>query len=269
MRSYLEFYGPYVEFTRGIEPGKEGFVECRCPFTDNHLHGDKKPSAGVDPETGVFNCLKCGSLSPARFLVKRIPELSFVQATAIVDEYRKSNGFVEKFDTFVKVRSFNPKWEKIYDLATPDLKNIPMALDYCEGRGIAIETLIEFGVRFLDGKHTHWKRNSLVFPYFVDGRIVGLRYRDEHGSKGGEEGCHFTLWGIDDLDEGASRDITTAVLTEGESDRLRTQQELNNAGFPCVVVSTPTGAFTSEWAREFDGYTKVVAIPKQMTPPYE
>lgn len=260
--AYFEFYDQYVEFVKADAPNKDGFTACRCPFTDNHTTGDRDASAGVDTTSGVFNCFKCGTLGPERFLIRCIPSLTFVQATSIVDEYRRNNNVIEKVETFVKTRIRNPRWERLYDTAQSDLSNVQLALDYAEGRNLEIQTLHDLGVRFIPGRNlTHWNHDSLVFPYFVSGVLYGLRYRNSHGSKGGEKGCHFTLWGIDDLDA-VSDDITTAVVVEGESDRLRTYQELKRIGFPAIVVSAPTSAFPLEWAREFDGFSKVIAIPQ-------
>lgn len=44
----------------GKRPNKEGFITISCPFTENHSHNDKNPSAGVSVDTGIINCFSCG-----------------------------------------------------------------------------------------------------------------------------------------------------------------------------------------------------------------
>lgn len=255
---YFEFYSQYLEFPRGTK--KEGFVECVCPFHEN----GSNPDAGVDLASGVFHCFKCDrKYGPAKFLAD-ILDISYIDATTIVDEYRREHHIIEKIETFVTTRIRDPRLDKLYkESLTYSLDGITMASEYAEGRGLTLETLQRLGIGYLPASKTFWKRDSLVFPYIVDGHVVGIRYRDEHGSKGGEPKCHFTLWGIDELDS----EHKIAIVVEGESDRLRTYQELViKAGMECVVVSTPTATFRHEWSREFEGYHKVVIIPQADAP---
>lgn len=37
-----------------------GWLECRCPWPQNHKHGDKTWSFGFNPEQGTFKCHGCG-----------------------------------------------------------------------------------------------------------------------------------------------------------------------------------------------------------------
>lgn len=249
---YYEFYSRYLELPS--KTSKEGFINVKCP-----IHHDSNPSAGVDVQTGVFNCHVCGAFSPAKFLHAVQPSISLEDAYAVVEDYKHTHGVIEKIETFSKTRVRNPKWDSMYEEAmSVDLSKIDFAIEYAEARGLSMETLKEAGVGYLPASKTHWKRDSLVFPYFYNGHVVGLRYRDRNGSKGGEEGCFFTLWGVDDLDNGQR----VALLAEGESDRLRMLQVLRQNGLPYPVVSTPTGAFKDEWAREFEGYTRVLLVPQ-------
>jgi len=252
---YYAFYSQYLELKEPPPNSKNKFWACKCIF-----HDDRKASAGVDVETGVFNCFgPCGTFSPAAFLQKLDPDLSYPEASALVDGFRRENGLIEKHETFSKVRSRDPRMDRLYQESLKEnLETNELAQEYASSRGLTIATLAFNGIGFLPAARTHWNRDSLVFPYFFNGHVVGIRYRDKGGCKSGEPGCYFTIWGIDALDAGA--DSRIAIVVEGESDRLRTQQELGKTSFQGVVVSTPTSSFNKEWAREFDGYFRVVLI---------
>jgi hypothetical protein len=250
---YSEFYRSYLD---GIptqpQVSEEGFVATPCPF-----HDDKKPSAGFNPQTGVFNCFKCGAFSPAKFLVELL-KIDWPEADSIVDDYRKTHSITEKVDTFIHQRVRSPRFDSLAQASKITDYNKPIIQDYIRSRGLTEEVLQDLGVGWLPADKTHWKRESLVFVYYVDGHAVGIRYRDNSANKGGEPGCHFTLWGLDDLDQ---TDARIAILCEGESDRLRTHQVVKKCNFPAIVVSTATAAFKREWSREFEGYTRVVMLP--------
>ena len=249
---YLEFYEAYVEFTEAPKDGDE-FTACKCP-----IHEDKRASAGVNLLHGTFNCFKCGSMSPERFLTK-LTSMSFPEACSIVDEFRRNASLIIRLNTFVNTRVTNPKWDTLWQKSKEeDLTQLEMARDYAESRGLTIETLIESGVGYLPKEYTHWKCESLVFPYVVDGRCVGIRYRSPNGSKSGEPGCHFTLWNLDRVTE----DTEYAVVLEGESDGLRAFQAVKKVLPNVAVLSTPTGMFSPAWAREFETCHKVIIIPQ-------
>lgn len=235
-----------------------GFRSCRCPWNENHDEGKRSSKAGVNPLTGYFNCFKCGALSLRDFLEKlgHTPE----EVYAIIDDFLRRENKIEHQDTFVDYRIRNPRFEELARKARSQLDpDMPMVKNYMLSRALRIETLQDLGVGYLSEEDTHWGRDSLVFPYEVDGYVVGLRYRDTMGSKGGELGCHFCLWGLDQLDD---KSINAAVIVEGESDRLATYQAIREFNIENVaVLSTPTAAFKAEWAREVKGLRKYIQIP--------
>lgn len=258
---YLKLYKAYLGEALDGEPSDSGFISLRCPFTNNHDHGDRRPSAGVNPASGTFNCYKCGSLSPVEFL-SRLLSIPETEAFRLVDEFRQTEGVIEYEDDFVNFRVKSPNFERLSRLSVEQIsEDMPLVQQYCSSRGLKFETLAALGVGYLSGDHTHWKRPSLVFSYVLDGGVVGIRYRDGAGSKGGEPGCHFTLWGLDDI---VPELHTVAIVVEGESDRLATYQAL--ADIPefrhIAVLSTPTAAFRLEWEREFHSFRRVLLIPQ-------
>lgn len=248
---FRDVYGQYLPVEG--EPSDSGFVSVRCP-----LHEDSHASAGFHVRTGTFNCYVCGSLSAPAFL-SLIGGLPIADCYPLVDSFRVEAGLISKEETFAPHTSpavSNPQWEELVESARAGLdEGHPLVQEYMSSRGLTIDTLRRAEVGLLVAGRTHWGRESLVFPYRYDGRVVGVRYRDIAADKSGEPGCHFTLWGIDTLDGKAP----TAIVVEGETDRLITLQALN---WQWPVVSSPTAAFRREWQREFDGIRQVIAIPQ-------
>jgi hypothetical protein len=245
---YGEFYAPYLDFAGELKDN--GFSKCLCPF-----HLDSNPSAAVDLQTGVFKCHVCGiTYSPYKFYSILTGD-SFQLSRCIVENYLSEKGLLQHTDNFIKSSpGRNPKFEAILKKAQ-SIENNQMAIDYAEGRGLELESLIKLGVKYIDAEHTFskWNRPSLVFPYFLNGHCVGIRYRDNEGNKSGEEGCHFTLWGLDDLTD----EDKSIVLVEGESDRILAWQLLEGK---YKVLSKPGAVFKHEWLREFAGIVNVVDI---------
>lgn len=264
MSNYYDFYATYLDLPTGSDTD---FVSCHCPFKDNHAHGDKTGSAGVNLKNGVFNCFVCGAMSAYKFLLTVDKSLTPPEAAAILDDYRRNTGIIEKTETFTASRVIDPKWSRMVKKAREaDLRSLDIALEYAESRGLTIESLMSLGVGYLSYEDTHWERDSLVFPYEINGKVVGIRYRDSQGNKGGEPRCHFTIWGADELADYPEDSPRIAVVNEGESDRIKSWQILRANGLPYPVVGTPTATFRHEWVREFEGFYKIIWVPQDDEP---
>ena len=252
---YSDLYSLYLEFDRSSR-GKNGFITIRCPFTDNHEHGDRTPSAGFSEESGVFNCFKCGTLSPTAFISKLLG-ISSQEADVIVRNFRKTAGLIEDFS--IETKGYPGPIPRLNELYVESKKwysyNEPLVREYCKSRGILPETLTQFDIGVLPAHLTHWKRQSIVFPYKLSGGIIGLRYRDDAANKGFETGSHFQLWGVDSITD----ECKLVVLVEGESDCLVTYQALSTENM--VVVSAPSAGFIREWVREFESVEQIIVIP--------
>lgn len=270
---YLQLYSQYLDLP---SPNLKGFTSCRCPFHDDGMKRSDW-SAGVDLQTGVFNCMKSdcpskegitnesGSLSPVMFVYKiNKGQINFQEASIIIDEYRKEHKLIDKEKTFVVTKIINPRWKELAKkaLETP-LNTIEWVNEFAAARGIQTELMEKMGVGFLYAADTppHWNRDSLVYIYRYAGDVVGIRYRDIEGNKSGEKNCFYTLWGIDDITD----DTYAVIIVEGETDRLRTLQALESYPYKdkqIVVVSSPTGVFREEWVREIDAIPKKILIPQ-------
>lgn len=247
---YKKLYETYLDIGEQ-EVSASGFISVHCPF-----HPDKKASAGFSEKTGVFKCFKCGNLSPAKF-VQKVANLEYKDALTVVDQYRSEENLILKEDTFTyRLPGTSPKWERLYRLSRECIhEDLEIVQQYCISKNVSYEAMVRFGVGYLEGKFTHWGRESLVFPYTYGDKVVGLRYRDCESNKSGEPGCHFTLWGVDTLDEAQNG---VCIVVEGETDRLAVASCLPDI----PVVSTPTAEFRREWVREFEGARQVILIPQ-------
>lgn len=244
---YQEFYEQFLTIE---EPGKNGPIGVHCVF-----HDDQKKSAMVDLETGVFHCEKCQvSYSPARFLAEKndIPiKEALIAVRAYLEERNYSVDETGNFSKSPTLKNFLPLFEDAGKNPYPD-----WAEEYAVSRGFSLEVMKEASVGFLPGRYTHWKRDSLVFPYFSNGRCVGISYRDREGNKGVEKGSHLTLWGLESLTD----EDEVVIGTEGESDRLMMMQIVKDYGLNVKVVSAHGISFRQEWAREFEGIKHVIWI---------
>ncbi len=121
-----------------------------------------------------------------------------------------------------------------------------------------MELLSQEGIGFLPAiAIQQWNRDSLVFPYFYGGKLVGLRFRDEEGSKSGLEDSLMVPWGIDTL----SPYTKSICVVEGESDRLKILTEFHNKELDYCVLGFPGGYFKTEWERDFVNVQNIVVIP--------
>lgn len=260
---FKSFYEQYV--TLLADPKYKGYSNCTCPF-----HKGNKVNTGVDLYTGMFNCFKCGTFSPVKFLRNIIPSISLSEANHTIDEIlSQANVKIQKDENdlnngFTTKWTYNKKFEEIYNKSISlDLRN-DLVASYIDSRGLSIEILNHYGVKVIKPELTaeKWNRESLVFPYVLGGRIVGLRYRDIFGNKYAESGSYMTPWAPFTESPGN----TSSVILEGESDTLRMAQSCILHGIDIDVYGLPGARFAGQWEREFYGYENIIFIPQSDLP---
>ena len=257
--NYLDFYAQYL----GDELGHSGMSDdgayymIRCPF-----HDDRSPSCGININTGWLHCFTEDKWwAPTDYLVEKIG-IEQKDADHLVDLFRVQHQLTKKDESYLTrhLPGFNAKFQAMYeksqDMMSPDHRVVK---EYMRSRSINYDQLVAMKVGYLPAMFTDWKRDSLVFPYFHSGKIVGMHYRDEGGNKSGAKGSYMTLWGIDRITDESS----IIVVVEGESDCIKSSQALGD-GF--TVVACPTAAFRREWAREFQDAAQVILIPQDDDP---
>ena len=264
--TYREFLEPYLEFAETLPDSP--WYRVRCPF-----HDDSTPSAGVSRTTGTFNCFVCGTFSPVE-LLERLTGGSKGEILPALESFRQESKLVYHDDSHF---SFTPplpqpKLTLLYEesklLLTEDN---PLVRWYDDARGIHYSTLSRYGVGFLpiEKAPDHFLRDCLTFPYYYNGKITGLRLRDEAGSKSAPKKSYFTLYGTEHLPETY---YDTCILMEGETDTLRLCQALDDLLGPHTpdneernryhVVGTPTALFKREWLREIADARTLLYIPQ-------
>ena len=85
---------------------------------------------------------------------------------------------------------------------------------------------------------------TIQFPYFRDGKLVNIKYRDGRKNFKMNKGSERILYGLDDLDK------SITIIVEGEMDKL----SLEEAGYP-NCISVPDGAPSIEsksYSSKFD-----------------
>ena len=127
--------------------------------------------------------------------------------------------------------------KKIYRRPDPDSVTLdidPQVLQYFRKRGIDRRTLAKGKVfstfHYLPG--TGKSTLCIAFPYYRNGELLNIKYRDARKNMSQEKDPEPCLWNID-----ACMDADTVCITEGEIDALT----LMEAGFP-AAVSVDKGA---------------------------
>lgn len=257
---YEKLYSQYLEFLSDVND--EGWISIHCPF-----HGDEHQSAGVNIYSGVFHCYaKCGPMSPYTFL-QRLLQITKEDVISLIDE------FVDEFKVQLNIESDG---DKIRYIKSPsELGNVRVKIEkaklllsednlliqsYLQSRGLSFETLVRKGVGFLEAKDCpewwqkdlKWERDSLVIPYTINNKIIGIHYRDILGNKTSEKESKFHLYSIDEVE-----DQDAVILVEGETDNYKTFENLD---YKYTVVSSPTATFNKEWTRHFQDVRQVIGI---------
>jgi hypothetical protein len=251
--NYTALYQQY--FTVDSGPNSNGFIKVQCCFPENHANQDSRESASFNVDNGVYHCSVCGSKSVYGFL-KDYKGMTYSQA----EEHIKS--VLGMSDREVEYSKNKPR--DFSDLETKiiyDIEKLSIAKAYAERTGTSIETLKELGVGYLTARHTNWNQASLCFPYTVNGKVVGLRYRNIYGAKGGEDGSVLVPWGIDRLDPSKP-----TIIVEGDTDRVSATHFFKDL-IDVNVVSTPTSHFSEAWARFFENTNApIIVIPQDDVP---
>ena len=131
---------------------------------------------------------------------------------------------------------------------------------YCNSRGLEYATLVAVGAGYVPEDDE--QEECLLLPYYLSGKVVGLRARAFDGRKTAAKNSWLTLYNLQTLDEVADEG-PAVVLVEGETDCLVVQQVLRNHNIDHVpVLGTPGVRFEVEWARLLQGFEYVYVVPQ-------
>ena len=196
-----------------------GQVNTQCPECSSQRRKKKAPCLSVNIDEGVWLCHHCGWSGTL------------------------SNG---TNGNNVSLHWRKPKFTKPDPLPITALS--PEVVKWFSDRGISETTLEETKIneRKVYMPQIEALSNSIAFPYYKNGELINVKYRDAKKNFRLEAGAQRGFYGIDDIE---GNDIH-CVIVEGEIDKL----SLWEAGIR-TCVSVPDGAppvNSSDYSSKFD-----------------
>ncbi len=234
---YADVLRPYLQTE---EPNADGEIRMRCP-----LHDDTHPSASVNVDSGLFNCLVCGGSS--------LKDLTFAMHEA--DDNVKDLG------------AHKDKKKKVEPLSLAKvagwheyLKGHPDLMKYLTKRGIDAETVAKYRIGYDANPNANgYPTNRYTLPVFDEaGTLVNVRKykpKAEASQKilnASGHGSPPRLYPAENLK------ASSIVVCEGEWDALITTQH----GIPAVTGTHGAKTWHASWTEAFKGKTVVVIYDK-------
>ncbi len=140
------------------------WLQCSCPFTDNHKHGDVHRSFGIKQDgSGFCNCFSCGGMSLIKLIMK-LKHLDFPEARDwLVSFTNKNITFETREDLEKPVFSFT---EEQLSAVTKRVSK------YALKRGVSESVYKQFQLGY------NPLNKSVYFPVFdFDKHLIGLVLR--------------------------------------------------------------------------------------------
>ena len=223
MISYDKFISFGIEIPEDKKPNAKGNVYVQCPECSKTRHHQEKsnlPVLGVNVIKGCWGCNNCGWSGSINKTIK------------IDQDFQKKVNLARKpID---------------YGLENPVVKW------FWDKRKISIDTLrrnrVFFGNSMILIKHStnvkevgkFHERHCIYYPYYEQGEISGLKYRDKDKNFGAVSGGRSIFYGIDDI-----QFDDWCLIVEGENDKLAwSEVKVQNC------LSVPNGAQISEEERK-------------------
>jgi hypothetical protein len=232
------------------EPGSDGEQRMFCPICEDPENSNS-PSASMNAESGLWNCLKSnhgGAISD------------------LVADLKKERGWDIRSES-MKARHKDPAYQKQVQSRLGNKPGAPLPGDetiqrwvdslqsnkaalkaFSEQRGIENKTIIEWQIGWDGSRYTIPVRD-------VEGEIVNVRrylMNAGHSDKMLNVPGHGTAMIFRPDILAANDDV---VLTEGETDCIL----LNQEGVPAVTHTAGAGTFKAQWAQLFAGKTVWIA----------
>lgn len=181
----------------------------RCPF-----HDDRVASLSIDLERGFWICFACGERGGIHSLAARLGA-NLNDTELVLKAYEGTKNFV-----YEEPKDFSKLAEKLRDR----LAAKPVYIDkFLTDREIDPRVIEEFGLGLsADGR--------IAFPYYDDGQVIGVKYRDAAGHKSSETGSRRGIYNVDHV-----RMRPVVILCEGESDTLAVWSNLTRLYDPDKV----------------------------------
>lgn len=270
-RRWLEFYETYGIPSSG-EPNEQGWVNFPC-ILSTHGKYDRGNHGAVNLLSGNYRCFNEGcqraatdqlkkhfpnqAFSPWEFLILT-QGLSKAEAIAIVEDFRlsgtKDGGAFQHLDIEVEHFQVLPRGivEWVKQCQSRLREDLDIVQEYLGARALEFKTLEIHGIGY------NQENDSLIFPYYFDGRLTGVRIRMADGRKTSVKNSHFPPYNIDSIDQAERR---TIIICEGETDTLFLSQELRTRNITIPVIGTPGAQFKIQWRRHFENFSRILIVP--------
>jgi len=236
------------------EETEDGEQRMFCPVCEDP-DTSHTPSASMDAEKGVWNCLKNNHGGKIWDLVKDLKETNGFDIRSEAMKGRHSN---PEYKAAVRERLGNsntsknapplPDADKIEKWTQQLLANKTKLKALQEARGLTRETIVDFQLGWDGSRYTIPVREA-------DGTLVNVR-RYQLGASSGQKMLNLPGHGAAHIyraDILAAND--TIVITEGEMDCIL----LNQEGIPAVTHTAGAATFRAAWAKDFRGKTVFIA----------
>lgn len=151
-------------------------IQCNCPF-----HEDRKPSMGINLDTGVYHCFSCNRSGTVEGLYRELTGISF---------YKAFNINTDSFSVFAKQRDLYADYDnmalekKTVYLNYDRSKLLPVrgnrsCMSYLKKRGIPLSIAEEYDFKYaqdLKINATSFK-DRLCIPIYEDGALTSIEGR--------------------------------------------------------------------------------------------
>lgn len=195
------------------ETRKDALV--RCPF-----HDDRHASLSIDLEQGWWICFACGARGGIQSLATRMNR-EVNDADLALRVYEGSVGaLVEEPKNFAALAK--ELRANLYRSRPDDV------VRFIAERKLSPRVLRELGLG--------WDGHRIAFPYYDDGEVFGIKYRDRFGNKTSETGSRRGIYNVNDV-----RFKPYVILCEGESDTLAVWSMLHEAYVPEITQKIGVG----------------------------
>ncbi|UVF61380.1 DNA primase [Microbacterium phage RikSengupta] len=229
-------FSPYA-----VGPENDGEQRMFCPICENP-HTSASPSASMNADTGVWNCLKNNHGGSIYHLVQ---DLKRERGFDIRRESMRGRHANPEYSEKVQERLGNsstplPGEDTIEKWATALISNKTRLKALMEQRGFERKTIIDWQLGWDGSRYTIPVRD-------VDGALVNVR-RYQMG--GGHTNKMLNLPGHGSaalFRPDILRDNERIVITEGETDCIL----LNQTGIPAVTHTAGASTFRTQWAGQF------------------
>lgn len=187
----------------------------RCPF-----HDDRHASLSIHLENGFWICFACGERGGLSSLSARLGK-EFNDAELALKVYEGSKDAI-----YEDPKDFTPLAAELR--ATLHKARPNTVVKFLTERNLSPRVLKHFGIG--------WDGHRIAFPYYDDGKVIGIKYRDGSGAKSAEYGTKRGIYNVNDV-----RFKPYVILCEGESDTLAVWSALTETYSDDIVASIGVG----------------------------